>query len=346
MNRNRRKAIKSIGVAGSGLAVLGGSGLMSACSSPKKKQETEEEKTSVAPALFFNISLAQWSLNRSFFGKSRELPWDEFNALRMKDPDAILQGELKVKDFPTIAKRDYGVSAVEYVNQFYFSKKNDMDYWKAMKSQCDGEGVKSMLIMCDGEGNLGDTDDASRIKAVENHYQWVNIASFLGCHSIRVNAAGQGTPEEVKAAAIDGLGRLAEYGKSNGINVIVENHGGYSSDGKWLSSVISQVGSEYCGTLPDFGNFCIERGAEGCEKEYDRYQGVKELMPFAKGVSAKAYDFNAEGEETHTDFRKMLGIVKDAGFTGYIGIEYEGDVLSEAEGIKATKRLLERAGTI
>lgn len=345
MNSNRRKAIKTLGMAGTGLAVFGSTNLLSACSGSGKQSDQQSELQADA-ALFFSISLAQWSLNRSFFGKSRELSWEDFNAMRQKDPDSILQGELNVTDFPSIAKRDFGVDAVEYVNQFYFSKKNDMEYWKAMKSQCDGEGVKSLLIMCDGEGNLGDLDEADRIKAVENHYQWINIAALLGCHSIRVNAAGNGTAEEVKAAAVDGLGRLTAYGSENGINVIVENHGGYSSDGKWLSDVISQVDSEFCGTLPDFGNFCIENGSDGCVNEYDRYQGVQELMLFAKGVSAKSHEFDENGNEVHTDYSKMLGIVKAAGFTGHIGIEYEGNSLPEAAGIKATKALLQKAGAI
>jgi len=197
---------------------------------------------------------------------------------------------------------------------------------------------------------LGDADETQRNQAVENHYQWVNAAKFLGCHSIRVNAAGEGTADEVKQAAVEGLGKLTQYGAQNEINIIVENHGGYSSDGKWLTDVMSQVNSPYCGTLPDFGNFKIDEG-----QFYDPYQGIKELMPFAKGVSAKSYDFdtskegfvttgarNTQGQEL--DYLKLLKIVKDAGFTGYIGIEYEGNIASEMDGIRATKDLLERAG--
>jgi sugar phosphate isomerase/epimerase len=243
-----------------------------------------------------------------------------------------------------IAKREFGISAVEYVNTFYFSKKNDQAYWKELKSRCDGEGVESLLIMCDAEGNLGDTDDTSRMMAVENHYGWIDQAKFMGCHSIRVNAAGTGTAEEVRTAAIDGLGRLTEYGKQVGINVIVENHGGYSSDAKWLTNVISQVGSEFCGTLPDFGNFCIEWSEGGCKNEYDRYLGIEELLPYAKGVSAKSNRFDENGNEVNTDFERMLKIVKNSGFTGYIGIEYEGTEISEREGIMATKNLLMNAG--
>lgn len=347
MINSRRKSIKKIGTGMVAIpALMSSSALLSACggSGTKEQSAVAETPAEKAASLFFSISLAQWSLNRSFFGKSREAGWEAFgNALR-NDPDSLLQGELDPKNFPSIAKTQFGISAVEYVNTFFFAHAENTAYLSALKQQCDDNGVSSQLIMCDALGNLGDADENERTKAVENHYKWVNAAKFLGCHSIRVNAAGQGSAEEVKAAAVDGLGRLSEYGAQNDINIIVENHGGYSSDGSWLSDVMKQVNAPNCGTLPDFGNFCITRGAEGCEDEYDRYKGTEELMPFAKGVSAKAHSFDAEGNEKATDFVKMLQIVKDAGFKGYIGIEYEGDELSEPDGINATKALLEKAG--
>lgn len=345
MKSDRRNVIKTLGAASTGLALFGGANLVSACGPGKKEQAAEASSEEKAAALFFNISLAQWSLHKSFFGEGLS-SWENFGKLWDEHPDKVLQGVLNPVDFPTIAKRDFGINAVEYVNVFYYSKKNDLQFWKDLRKQCDDQGVKSLMIMCDREGNLGDTDEAARTQAVENHYGWVDSAKILGCHSIRVNAAGNGTAEEVKTAAIDGLGRLTAYGQENGINVIVENHGGYSSDGQWLSSVIAGVGSDYCGTLPDFGNFCVKGGHGNCVREYDRYQGVKELMPFAKGVSAKSHDFDEEGNETHTDYERMMKIVKDAGFTGYVGVEYEGNVLSEADGIKATKKLLERVGRV
>ena len=236
----------------------------------------------------------------------------------------------------------YGINCIELVNTFYFSKANDMEYWEKFKANCEEAGVTVGLIMCDALGNLGDADPEARTAAVENHYPWVDIAKFLGAHSIRVNAAGEGTPEEVAANAVDGLSRLGEYGASNGINIIVENHGGISSDASWLAGVMASVGMDNVGTLPDFGNFCIEMGPEGCVNEYDRYQGIAELMPYAKGVSAKSHEFDENGNEVNSDFLKIMKIVKDSGFTGYVGIEYEGSQLSEDEGIKATKALLER----
>jgi len=267
----------------------------------------------------FTISLAQWSLNR---------------ALKAKTLDPL--------DFPKTAKQDYGIDAVEYVNQFFMDKARDEKWLGELKKRCDDLGVKSLLIMCDGVGRLGDPDAINRTKAVEGHHQWIDTAKFLGCHSIRVNADSAGMPEEQHKLVVDGLSRLTEYGAKHDINVIVENHGGQSSNGAWLVGVIKAVNHLRCGTLPDFGNFHIGKNSDGTDIWYDRYQGVREMMPLAKAVSAKSYDFDAAGNETHTDFRKMMRIVLEAGYRGRVGIEYEGNGLSEPDGIRATKVLLER----
>ena len=224
------------------------------------------------------------------------------------------------------------------MNQFFKDKANDEVYLGKLKSRAADHGVKSLLIMVDGEGSLGHGDTAERNKAVQNHHKWADAARFLGCDSIRVNAAttGNGSFEEKQKLAADGLRSLSEYGAKLDLNVIVENHGGLSSNGAWLAGVMKIVDLPNCGTLPDFGNFHIGDG-----KMYDRYTGVAELMPFAKAVSAKSHDFNEEGNETHTDYRRMMKIVLNAGYRGYVGIEYEGGKLSEAEGVLATKKLLE-----
>ncbi len=268
----------------------------------------EEAAGSVAAPLF-RISLAQWSLHSTIFA-----------------------GKLDNLDFPRAAKQQFGISAVEYVNQFFKDKAKDAEYLADLAGRAAGEGVENLLIMCDGLGNLGDPDEKARTQAVENHYPWLDAAKRLGCHSIRVNAASKGSFEEQQKLAADGLARLAEFASQMDLNVIVENHGGLSSDGAWLAGVMKMVDKPNCGTLPDFGNFY----------DYDRYQGVEDLMPFAKGVSAKSYDFDAEGNETKIDYRRMLEIVAKAGYRGWIGIEYDGKELPEAEGILATKRLLER----
>ncbi len=345
MKITRRKSIKTIG---SGLAItgaLGLSGSMISCSNKDASKAKAMVESNVVKKPFFDISLAQWSLHKSFFGDSLSGGFGPFVQALQTDPDSLLRGTLNPIDFPEIAKTEYGVDAVEFVNTFYFSKARDKAYMKDLKDRCDSNGVKAVLIMCDALGDLGETDDKKRNEAVANHHQWVDAAKYLGCHAIRVNAAGSGTAEEVKSAAVQGLGKLTEYGKENDINIIVENHGGFSSDGSWLASVMAQVDSPFCGTLPDFGNFCMERDEDySCKVEYDKYKGVAELMPYAKGVSAKTHDFDENGDEVGIDYRRMLQIVKDAGFTGYIDIEYEGQTLSEPEGIKATKALLERIG--
>jgi L-ribulose-5-phosphate 3-epimerase len=262
----------------------------------------------------FKISLAEWSFHR-----------------------ALKAGSMDNLDFPKVAKKDFDIDCVEYVNVFFMDKAEDQKYLKELKQRCDDLGVKSGLIMCDHEGDLGDPSNAKRTKAVENHYKWVEAAKFLGCHSIRVNARSSGDPKEQHDHAVDGLRRLCEFGAKHDMNVIVENHGGISSNGEWLAGVIKAVGLKYCGTLPDFGNFKIST-----TQNYDRYKGVAEMMPYAKGVSAKTYGFNAQGEETEIDYFRMMRIVLDAGYHGYVGIEYEGPVTSEPDGVRLTKALLER----
>ena len=257
----------------------------------------------------YKISLAEWSLHR-----------------------ALGKGTISNLDFPRITKKTYGLDAVEYVSTFFKGKGEDTAYLTALKDSCNKYGVKSLLIMVDSEGSLADTSKAARTKAVENHYKWVKAAKFLGCHSIRVNAAGRGTMGQMQAAAIDGLGRLSEYAAGFGINVIVENHGGNSSIAKWLVEIMKTINKPNCGVLPDLGNFY----------EYDRYKGVTEMMPYAKGVSGKTLEFDAEGNETRVDFAKMMKIISDSKYTGYIDVEYEGNTLSEDEGIKASIVLINK----
>ena len=262
-----------------------------------------------APNKAYKISLAQWSLHKPLFAK-----------------------EIDNLDFAKVAKERFGIDGVEYVNQFFKDKAKDAKYLEEMKKRTSDLGVTNVLIMIDGEGGLGNSDAAKRTTAVENHYKWVDAAKYLGCHSIRVNAETDKPYEEGSKLAADGLRRLSEYAKPLGINVIVENHGGLSSNGKWLSETIRATGMDNCGTLPDFGNFY----------DYDRYQGVTDLMPLAKAVSAKSYDFDDQGNESKIDFAKMMKIVLDAGYRGWVGIEYEGSRLSPDDGIKATKKLLEK----
>ena len=292
-------------------ALLPAAGALSSCALFRSRDADEQTGRPL-----FEISLAEWSHHR-----------------------AIRAGKFTNLDFPRIARDRYGIAAVEYVNQFFMDKGGDDGYFNHLRNICDDRGVRSLLIMCDGEGALGDPDEAKRAQAVENHRKWIDAATILGCHSIRVNAdaGGVGSFEEQQQWAADGLRRLTEFSAAAQINTIVENHGGLSSNGQWLAGVMKLVDHPRCGTLPDFGNFQIREG-----EWYDRYQGVAELMPFAKAVSAKSHEFDEQGNEIHTDYARMMKIVLDAGYRGHVGSEYEGEKHNEEEGIRLTKALLER----
>ena len=301
------------------------------CGEKKNETSAEAEKKELVEVQepFFKLSLAQWSLNK-----------------------AVRSGEQSPLDFAQNAS-ELGFEGIEYVSQLYRNELEKMDDPKmamdtllhTLKEKSETYKVKNLLIMVDGEGNLATLDDQERAQTIENHKKWVDAAKFLGCHSIRVNAHGEGTYEEVAEAAVKGLTALSTYAATQGVNVLVENHGGYTSDGQWLAAVMAAVNMPNCGTLPDFGNFCITEGygsinSKECDNAYDIYKGVSELMPYAKAVSAKSYDFDENGGQPKIDYVKMMQIVKDAGYTGFVGVEYEGGNLSEIDGINATKKLL------
>ncbi|RUL88061.1 sugar phosphate isomerase/epimerase family protein [Tautonia sociabilis] len=270
----------------------------------------------------YKISLAQWSLHRRYFED--------------RDPAKVAQANL---GFPRDAREEFGIEGVEFVNQFFKDRARDDSYLTELKRRADDQGVTCLLIMIDGEGSLSDADNSRRRQAVENHKKWVDAAKALGCHSIRVNTGDNYSASDV-SVAVDGCAALAEYGKSQGINIICENHGGPSSDPDALIALIRGVGMDNFGTLPDFGNFATEGPRDEHRYAIDIYDAVARLMPFAKGVSAKCYDFQ-DGKELYLDFPRLMKIVTDSGYHGYVGIEYEGNRLSEPEGIKAAKALLD-----
>ena len=298
---NRRRLLQT-GAAFTGLAASGSFGAQA------------QEQTPL-----FKISLAQWSLHRALYGDNGNPP------------------SLQPLDFPVVARQVYDIGAVEYVNSFYQGKAQDRSFIRELKTRADGEGVTSYLIMCDGEGHLGDPDETKRLESVERHKKWADMAAALGCQHIRVNAYSEGEFIQQQRLAADGLRRLAEYTAQFGINVLVENHGGYSSHGCWLAGVMRMADHPNVGTLPDFGNFRISDS-----ESYDIYQGVTELMPYAKAVSAKSFRFDANGNEAGIDYDRMISIVLEAGYRGYIGIEYEGHDETEQNGILKTKALLEK----
>ena len=299
------------------------------------------------------LSLGVASLSKlDSFGLLAEKPWFEISLAEWSLHKAIFSDKLDNLDFPAKTKNEFGIEIVEYVNTCFKSKTKTFKengassvYLAELLKRCKDNGVRNHLIMCDAEGNLGEAELAKRIKTVENHYKWVEAAKYLGCKTIRVNAGGIGSAEEVAKNAADGLHKLGEFAAKTNINVIVENHGSFSSNAKWLSGVMKAVNLKNVGTLPDFGNFCIERDktdGKMCKVEYDRYLGVEELMPFAKGVSAKSNNFKENGDEHGMDYVRLMQIVKNSGFKGIVGIEYEGEKLSEEEGIIATLKLLKK----
>lgn len=327
-------------------ATLSSGAFLTACGE-KEEEVTIDASKDAGPR--YQISLAQWS-----------------NHIALK------AGELDNLDWPKFTQDNSGINALEWVNQFFSvpddklgSQPKGQDYLTQMKTRTDDLGMKNLLIMCDRVGNLGDLVNTKRTAAIEGHYAWLDAAKFLGCHSIRVNAASDASlsPEKQTDLCADGLRRLCEHAAPMGLNVIVENHGGLSSNGAWLAGVMKNVGMDNCGTLPDFGNFYVAKNrgkAEAYEKAkapyvqdpaytedetglgYDRYKGVNMLMPFAKGISAKAHDFDEAGNEVHTDYNRMFQIIGESDYRGYVGVEYEGKELSEVDGINKTKALLEK----
>lgn len=308
--KTRREFIKTI-------SKLGAFALSSAALPACDFLETKQPK--------YKLSLAQWSLHSALFSK-----------------------EISNLDFPVITRTKFGIEAVEYVSQFFQDKAQDLAYLKELKKISGNEGVDNHLIMVDLEGSLASTYTKERNQAVENHYKWVDAAKFLGCKSIRVNLHGEGNEQEWLQASIEGLAKLTEYGAKNELHVIVENHGQWSSKGSLVAEVMKKVNSPWCGTLPDFGNFCVRRRdgdlwESPCVETYDMYQGVEELLPYAKGISAKTFAFDEFGNESTIDYNKMFALIEKSGYEGYIGIEYEGGSVDEETGILLTKKLIERS---
>lgn len=270
------------------------------------------------------ISLAQWSLHRSFY-----------------------DGIFDPVDFASIAMEKYDIHAVEYVNNFYRDRVADETFWNQMKSRSSDAGVKNMVLMVDDEGDLGAADQKERMQSVENHYKWVHAANLLGCRTMRVNAFGDPDREIYRASIMDAMARLADYAAQSDLNIVIENHGLFSSDAGLIAGIIKEVNRPNFGSLPDFGNWCLSAKwgtTQGeCDEVYDRYKGVAELLPYAKAVSAKSYNFNELGEDTRIDYFRMMKMVKEAGYNGFVGIEYEGEEKGEHEGILLTLDLMKRA---
>jgi sugar phosphate isomerase/epimerase len=327
MNTNRRDFIKK--------AALGAAGLGLVAALPEYLYAGTNKD------MFFKLAISQFSFASQFWTK-----------------------QLDPLDFAAKSK-ELGITGLDYCSMFFADKAKDQQFLGELKKRAADNGSYNLRIMIDGEGVLGDLNDTTRLKAVENHCKWMDAAATLGCPMIRVNVEGEGAPTDVAKAAVDSLGRLIEYGRKQNIDVIVENHVGISCNAGWLAGVMKQVDSKHCGTLADFGNFCINRTKPEtndiagymktkCLDEYDRYKGIEELMPYAKGVHAKSHVFDANGDDTETDFYRMFKLIKNSGFNGWVSIEYEGGLfkmytkdskyLDDYAGVTATKKLVEKAG--
>ena len=311
----RRSFISKISKSGLALSVAGFYGLDRVYSQSLKELENKSSNK-----LFFKLSLAEWSLHNALFEK------------RMTNLDFAAKA------------RKMGFEGLEYVNSFFKDKAKDKLYLKEMNSRVASEGLENVLIMIDGEGNLAETNTKKRLKGIENHYKWVEAAHFLGCHSIRVNLRGGKDKAEALKTSVDSLNKLSDFAKGSNINILVENHGGFSSDGDWMTKVFSQVSNKNTGTLPDFGNFCIERKEDKCTIEYDRYKGMEQLLVYAKAVSAKSNFFDNEGNEKNIDYYRIMKKVKKSGYKGFVGVEFEGVSSLEEKGIRQTRDLLIKVG--
>ncbi len=300
-----RRIFLEASVAGGALVGLGARGVLAA---------DEAGKPAAGKIGDFKISLAEWSLHKALFAK-----------------------KIDNLDFPKIAREEYGIEGVEFVNQFFKDKAHDSAYLKDLKKRAEDVGVTCVLIMIDGEGDMSAPDADARNKAVENHKKWVDAAAALGCHAIRINTGNHYSATDVAAVA-ESCGMLTDYGTKNGISIICENHGGPSSDPDALLALMKAVGKPTFGTLPDFGNFAHDKDGK---YTIDIYDALARMMPYAKGASAKSYDFDETGKEIKLDYARIMKIVTDAGYHGFVGIEYEGSRLGEPEGIRATKKLLE-----
>ena len=309
-NPNRRQVVKAAAVTVASASFLG------ACNS--SQQNKPEKRTVDQDSTAYPISLAQWSLHRT-----------------------IRSGELDPLDFAKVTRETYGLGGVEYVNSFFKDKVSDQSYLAELRTRASDHDVQSLLIMIDGEGAMGAADESELNKTIENHRRWLEAAKSLGCHCIRVNAQSEGSPEQQHDRCVKGFHLLMPHAEELDLDVTIENHGGLSSNGAWLAGMVAAVDHPRLGTLPDFGNFILDWNTR---EEYDRYQGMTDLIPYAKALSAKSHDFNEDGEEIHTDYTKMMEIVRSGNYRGWVGIEYEGEGLSEHDGIIQTRDLLIRNG--
>ena len=245
----------------------------------------------------------------------------------------IGSGKLDHLDYPALAKDKLGITHIEYWNRPFKEKHTDKKYVGELVKRTTGEGMKNVLILVDAKNQLDSKDAQARSQAVDEHKGWVDCAAQLGCDAIRVNCRSGGNRDENLENAAMGLGALCDYAKETGVKIVIEPHGGNSQDPDWLLAAMKKINKPNAGLLPDFNNF----------GRYNRYDGVIKSLPYAPAVCAKALRFDDKGNETNTDFYKMIKIIYDSSYSGVISIEFEGHRVDPIEGSLKTKALIQKA---
>ena len=255
-----------------------------------------------------DISLAAWSLVREF----REGKW-------------------KNLDLPRICREDFGINGLEFVNSFF--ELPTERYLNQLKKNAAEHGVTLVLIMVDGEGNMSAMEKKERMQAALNHRKWVDIAASLGCHAIRCNVGGPSKDydQDTMKRAADSFGNLVEYASQYPLNVILENHGGASSNPDMMIGLMKAINSPNFGTLPDFGNIY----------EFDRYESIRKLVAYAKGISVKT-KFKPNGTHPDYDLEKLLKICMEEGYHGFYGIEQESPDANSWQAVRWSKAVIDR----
>lgn len=299
-------------------------------------------------ATTFKLALNQWSLFGGYVGDTSAPDWwSTFDRLLRSNPASVLMGPLDPMDFAQLTREKYGLDAIELEASLYYAHVDDNSYFREFRRRCDDHGVQCLFISNTYGGNLASLGDRKPSEIAKNYHPWIDIAATLGAHSVMVNVnARRGDKETVKAAAVEGLHSLTEFARKSGISIITENHGWYSSDIPWLLDIIETVNSPFCRLNVDLGNFCRAWPGGVCvDRLFDPYKGVTMMMPYARAVSAKTMQFDAEGNEVNIDYVRMLRIIRDSGYEGFLGIEYGGDQYSHDRGIHMTIELVNRAAS-
>ncbi len=271
------------------------------------------------------IGLSTWSLHRHMGPIKRQVVTDtgEKHEWTEEYPE-----DVSLLDFAGFARKEYGLTHLELIQMSFPS--TEASYLKKLRSAVEAAEAVIENVPID-VGDICELAPERRAEHVRNIKSWMDVAAAIGSRAVRVNTGPSREGSDALALAVESCKRLAEHADKLGLNVLIENHGGISSDPQLLKQLIESVSTERMGACPDFGGF----------DEAIRYDGLQKIMPLAKLVHAKSYAFDEHGEETAIDYARCMQIVKNSGFSGVLSIEYEGDG-NASEGIKKTKELILR----